>query len=119
TLAWSGVAAGVLPVLTGTGAWENVATSGERAISLARTRPGSEETADALARHESQLGQSRLQARRFRYLIERAVPAVAILGLIALAVLSLLASRAAGHLSRQLSRPIDEIIGWTSRIAHG
>lgn len=119
TLAWSGVAAGVLPVLTGTGAWENVATSGERAITLARTRPGSEETAEALARHESQLGQSRLQARRFRYLIERAVPAVAILGLIALAVLSLLASRAAGHLSRQLSRPIDEIIGWTSRIAHG
>lgn len=119
TLAWSGVAAGVLPVLTGTGAWENVAASGERAIALARTRPGSAETAEALARHESQLGQSRLQARRFRYLIERAVPAVAILGLIALALLSLLASRAAGHLSRQLSRPIDEIIGWTSRIARG
>jgi signal transduction histidine kinase len=33
------------------------------------------------------------------------------------ALLTLLASRVAGHLSRQLSRPLDEIIGWTERIA--
>ncbi len=119
TLAWSGVAARVLPVLTGTGAWENVAASGDRAITLSRTQPGSPEALEALARHESQLGQSRVQARRFRLITERAVPAIAVLGLIALALLSLLASRAAGHLSRQLSRPIDEIVGWTSRIARG
>jgi signal transduction histidine kinase len=25
----------------------------------------------------------------------------------------------AGHLSRQLSRPLDELVGWTERIAHG
>lgn len=119
TLVWSGVAAEVLPVLTGTGAWENVTESGEEAIRLSRSAPGSAAARDALARHEAELGQSRLQARRYRYLAERAVPAVALLGLFMLGVLSLLASRAAGHLSRQLSRPLDELVGWTARIARG
>ena len=119
TLVWSGVAAQVLPVLTGTGAWEQVAESGDDAIRLARTAPGSPAAEAALARHEAELGESRLQARRFRYLAERAVPAVAILGLLTVAALSLLASRVAGHLSRQLSRPLDELVGWTARIAQG
>lgn len=119
TLAWSGMAARVLPVLTGTGAWEQVAASGDSAIRLARERPGSAEAAEALAAHEQQLGESRLQARRFRFLAERAVPAVAVAGVILLALLTLLASRVAGHLSRQLSRPLDELVGWTARIARG
>jgi len=119
TLVWSGVAATVLPVLTGTGAWERVAESGEEAIRLARTEPGSAESKAALGRLEQELGESRLQARRFRFLAERAVPAVAVLGLIALALLTLGASRVAGHLSRQLSRPLDELVGWTARIARG
>ena len=117
TLAWSGVAARVLPLLSGTGAWEQVATSGERAILLARQRPGSPEAKAALSEHEAQLGESRLQARRFRFLSERAVPVVAVGGLLLLTLLSLVASRVAGHLSRQLSRPLDEIVGWTARIA--
>ena len=119
TLVWSGMAARVLPVLTGTAAWEHVAESGEEAIRLSRTAPGSEAALEAIARHEAELGESRLQARRFRYLAERAVPAVALLGLIMLGILTLLASRVAGHLSRQLSRPLDELVGWTARIAHG
>ncbi len=119
TLMWSGVAARVLPILTGTGAWEQVAESGEEAIRLTREAPGSAAAREALARHEAELGESRLQARRFRYLAERAVPAVALLGLFMLVALSLLASRVAGHLSRQLSRPLDELVGWTTRIAQG
>jgi len=39
--------------------------------------------------------------------------------LVGLAVLTLLASRAAGHLSRQLSRPLHELVGWTERIRRG
>ncbi|HXD24052.1 MAG TPA: HAMP domain-containing sensor histidine kinase, partial [Gemmatimonadaceae bacterium] len=35
------------------------------------------------------------------------------------ALLTLLASRAAGHLSRQLSRPLHELVGWTQRIRRG
>jgi signal transduction histidine kinase len=34
-------------------------------------------------------------------------------------VLSYIASRVAGHLARQLSRPLDELVGWTERIARG
>ncbi len=117
TVGWSGVAGAVLPLLSGTGAWEQVAESGERAIRLTRDAPGSPEASAALAAHEEQLGESRLQARRFRFLAERAVPAIAIVGLLALALLSIVASRVAGHLSRQLSRPLDELVGWTSRIA--
>lgn len=118
TAAWSGVAARTLPLLSGSGAWEQVANSGERAIRLARERPGSPEAAAALAAHEAELGESRMQARRFRFLSERLVPAVALAGLFLVGVLSLLASRVAGHLSRQLSRPLDELVGWTGRIAN-
>lgn len=117
TLGWSAVAARVLPLLSGTGAWEQVAESGAEAIRLAREAPGSPEAAAALAAHEVELSESRMQARRFRLLSERAVPAVAIVALLALAALTVLASRVAGHLSRQLSRPLDELIGWTGRIA--
>lgn len=119
TLAWSGVTARLLPLVTGTGAWEQVASSGEEAIRLARESDLSPEAARALALHETQLAESRLQARRFQYLAERAVPAILVGGLIAVALLTLGASRVAGHLSRQLSRPLDEVVGWTDRIARG
>jgi nitrogen fixation/metabolism regulation signal transduction histidine kinase len=39
--------------------------------------------------------------------------------LILLALLTYLASRVAGHLSRQLSRPLHELVGWTERIRRG
>ena len=75
TLGWSTVANWAVPQLSQTGAWEQVAMSGERAIRLSRAAPGTPEAAAALAVHEQQLGESRMQARRFRLLSERAVPA--------------------------------------------
>ncbi|MCL4215161.1 MAG: HAMP domain-containing histidine kinase [Gemmatimonadales bacterium] len=119
TLAWSGLAAGVAPLVSGSGAWEQVAASGERAIRLSRSEPGSEAALAALERHEAELGESRLQARRFAFLADRAAPMIAVAGLVALALITLLASRVAGHLSRQLSRPVDELVGWTGRLARG
>lgn len=119
TLAWSGLAARVLPLLSGSGAWEHVATSGDRAIRLSRSEPGSPAALAALERHEAELGESRVQARRFAFLAERAAPLIAVVGLVALALITLLASRVAGHLSRQLSRPLDEVVGWTARLARG
>ena len=117
TAAWSYAAGVALPLMSGSGAWERVATSGQRAIDLARARPGSAAAAAALADHEQLLGDSRMQARRFRLLTRNALPAIVVAGLILLAVLSLLATRVAGHLSRQVSRPLDELVGWTERIA--
>jgi len=119
TLAWSGVAGWALPLMSGSGAWDQVAVSGERAIRLARTEPGSPAAVAALERHERELAESRLQARRFAFLAERAVPLLILAGLVALGLLTVLASRVAGHLSRQLSRPLDELVGWTARIGRG
>jgi signal transduction histidine kinase len=119
TLAWSGMAARVLPLMSGIGAWEQVAESGEKAIREVRENPRSSEAAAALRAHEQQLGESRVQARRFSFLSRRAAVLVAVVGLVVLAALAILASRVAGHLSRQLSRPLDELVGWTDRIARG
>ena len=119
TLAWSSFAASAVPLLSGSSAWERVAASGDRAIRLSRSEPGSPAALAAMERHEAELGESRLQARRFAFLAERVVPVIAIAGLVALALLILLASRVAGHLSRQLSRPLDELVGWTTQLARG
>jgi signal transduction histidine kinase len=45
--------------------------------------------------------------------------AVALFAVVGLGVVALVGSRVAGHLSRQLSRPLQEIVGWTERIARG
>ena len=111
------MAARVLPLVGGVGAWEQVAQSGTAAIRLAREAPGSAAAGAALDAHEAQLAESRLQARRAAYLGRRAVTAVVITGVVLLLLLTLAASRVAGHLSRQLSRPLDELVGWTERIA--
>lgn len=118
TAAWSYAAGATIPLLSGSGAWEQVAASGERAIALARAKPGSAEAEQALAAHQEALAESRLRARQVRLITERAARAMTIGGLIIVAFLTLLASRVAGHLSRQLSRPLDELVGWTGRIAN-
>jgi signal transduction histidine kinase len=71
----------------------------------------------ALAAHEQELRASVTEARRYQFLATRAAPLVAAVSVVALLVLAVVASRVAGHLSRQLSRPLDELVGWTDRIA--
>lgn len=118
TAGWSYAAWRTLPLLSGAGAWERVTATGERAIRLAREAPDTPAADSALLEHRAVLEQSREQALRFRFLAERRAPAaIVVVGVIALAVLTLLASRVAGHLSRQLSRPLDELVGWTGMIA--
>lgn len=119
TLAWSGMTARVLPRLSSVGAWDQVAESGEAAIRAAREAPSSARTDSLLRRHEAELGESRVQARRFRFLVNRTAAVMFLLGLLVMVVLSYIASRVAGHLARQLSRPLDELVGWTERIARG
>ncbi|MEK7239436.1 MAG: HAMP domain-containing sensor histidine kinase [Gemmatimonadota bacterium] len=119
TVAWGGATSRVLPLMSGAPAWDTVAASGTRALQLARSEPGSPAATAALARHEQELASSVTQARRFEYLARRTGPALLAVGLALLALLTYLASRIAGHLSRQLSRPLDELIGWTARISRG
>ncbi len=44
---------------------------------------------------------------------------IAFTTLIGVLVIAVVASRVAGHLSRNLSRPLRELVGWTERIGHG
>jgi signal transduction histidine kinase len=119
TAAWSGVLGAGLPFVSSSSAWDSVAATGARAVAAMRSQPLDSAAAAAVRAHEQELASSVTQARRFRFLAGRAAVVVLTLGIIALAVLALVASRVAGHLSRQLSRPLDELVGWTSRIARG
>jgi signal transduction histidine kinase len=119
TLAWSGTMARLLPWVSGTSAWDSVAASGSKALEVARRAPHSAADERILAEHERQVATSVSYAHRFEFLTKRLVPALLIAGLVGLALLTLLASKAAGHLSRQLSRPLHELVGWTERIRRG
>lgn len=118
TLAWGAALWRTAPLVTGSQAWERIASSGENAIAAARQGRLTVQQRAALEAHEQELRSSLEQARRYRYLAARTAVALAIAAFVALGLLALIASRVAGHLSRQLSRPIDELVGWTDRIAH-
>ncbi|MGH7712496.1 MAG: sensor histidine kinase, partial [Gemmatimonadaceae bacterium] len=105
--------------VTGGAAWERIAESGKdlvNSLDTARLSPGQRAQVGA---HARELEESITQARRLRFLSQRAAPAVLLGGALALALLGFAASRVAGHLSRQLSRPVDQLVGWTSTIARG
>jgi signal transduction histidine kinase len=119
TLLWSGTVSTALPFVTGRSAWDSVAASGEKAIAAARQAPLTASQRRAIDSHERELQLSVEQARRYSFLATRTVRVIAIAGALALLVLTGAASRVAGHLSRQLSRPLDELVRWTELIGHG
>lgn len=119
TLAWGGTMARLLPWVSGTAAWDSVAASAGKALDVARRAPRTNEDERVLAAHERQVATSVSYAHRFEFLTKRLVPVLLVAGLVGLALLTLLASRAAGHLSRQMSRPLHELVGWTERIRRG
>ena len=109
----------VLPVLSGKRPWDFVAVSGRRVITAMRSGPLTAEQRAALDEHERVLGTSLIEASRYEYLASRAVVAIVVMSVAGAVILALLASRAAGHLSRQLSRPLSEIVEWTELVARG
>jgi signal transduction histidine kinase len=119
TLLWSGTVSTALPFVTGRSAWDSVAASGEKAIAAARQASLTPAQRRAVDAHERELRLSVEQARRYSFLATRTVRVIAIAGVLALIVLTGAASRVAGHLSRQLSRPLDELVRWTELIGHG
>jgi len=119
TLVWAGTFAKALPLISGSSAWERAAATGGRAIAAAQQAPLSPSDRAALRAHEIELQESLTQARRFGFIAQRAVPIIAVVAVLALGILVVVSSRVAGHLSRQLSRPIDELVGWTDRLGRG
>jgi signal transduction histidine kinase len=121
TLVWWLTIREGLPLVTANAAWDSVAATGERALAAARqgktqVTPSQEA---ALRAHEEELSQSLLQARRFKFVAERIVPLILAVGIAGVLIFGAISSRVAGHLSRQLSRPIHELVGWTEHLARG
>ena len=119
TLFWSGTISSALSLMGGRTAWENVAASGQKAISAVRAAPLTPSQRELVDQHERELSGSLEQARRFSFITKRFDRVVAVLGILALIFFGVAASRVAGHLSRQLSRPLDELVSWTSLIGRG
>lgn len=100
-------------------AWDSVAASGNRALDAARSAPLTADERKALTQFENTLGENALQARRASYIYKTAAVRALAAALVSFLILALLASRVAGHLSRNMSRPLQELVGWTERIGRG
>ena len=119
TAIWSGTVSSAISLVSGRAAWESAAASGQQAIAAVRTGPLTPNQRRLVDAHEHELRTSLEQARRYSFIAGRSVGLIVVLGLFSLVLFGFLATRAAGHLSRQLSRPLDEIVGWTERIRRG
>jgi signal transduction histidine kinase len=116
TVLWGVTIGSALPIVTGRAGWDSVAATGRRAVAAAETAPLNKAQRDAFAEHERELTASLEQAERFDYLVRRGAEVVVVSSVIVLVAIGFGASRVAGHLSRQLSRPIDELVEWTEMI---
>ncbi|HEX4681511.1 MAG TPA: HAMP domain-containing sensor histidine kinase [Gemmatimonadaceae bacterium] len=116
---WSTMGSLVLPMAGAPAAWDSVTATGERAIAAARNAPLTPEQRRALNLHEQNLRQGASYSKQADFLFRELARRLALATLVTLLVIAVVASRVAGHLSRNLSRPLQELVGWTERIAHG
>jgi signal transduction histidine kinase len=119
SFAWSATGSFVLPMFGATAAWDSAAASGERAADSLRDAPLTTEQRRALDVHEATLRQSVILARQAEFVFRRAAQQLAFATLFFVLVIGVVASRVAGHLSRNLSRPVQELVGWAGAIGRG
>ncbi len=119
TLLWTGAASRALSLMSAGSAWERVARSGDTALTAARSTALTATQRRALDAHEAELRQSVELAKRFDFVADRTIRLIIIGALVLVGLVAIGASRVAGHLSRQLSRPLDELVGWTRLIRSG
>lgn len=118
--AWELTVVRALPLLGTAPAMERIAASGGRAIAAAKTAPLTASQRALLDEHARALDEGLLRGRQMQFLMTRRAPAVAALAALGAALLfGIIASRVAGHLSRNLSRPLSELVGWTETIGRG
>jgi signal transduction histidine kinase len=118
-VSWAAMTRWIVPMVGATAAWDSVAASGQRAITAARARPNTAATRRALAAHEAELNRGLTMSRRTRPLMSRAGRVAIVFIIVVMIIFGLLAANIAGHLSRNLSRPLQEIVEWTDLIARG
>jgi signal transduction histidine kinase len=119
TLVWAGAAARALTLFSARSAWERIAQSGDETYRIVASAPLTAEQRASLERHQAELVASAQLARRFDFVTGRSMRLVAVGAVVVVVLVAVGASRVAGHLSRQLSRPLDELVGWTGLIRTG
>ena len=108
-----------LETVSGTSAWERAGETGADVVAIARSKPLNAAERAVVDAHERELNESLTRAAQLRQLAGEAPPVIAFFALLGLLFIVVVASRIAGHLSRQLSRPLQELVGWTEQIARG
>jgi signal transduction histidine kinase len=116
--AWS-VAASPLQDMVGTEPWQQVAQSGLAALEVAERGASTRSDSLAIAAHRDALSRSLTNAGRLDVYVEYLPGVAALLAVILFLFIGVATVRVAGHLSRQLSRPLQEVVGWTGMIARG
>ena len=119
SLAWSATGSFMLSFAGATAAWDSVGATGERAIDAARSASLTPEQQRALDLHEETLRHSIVQSRRADFVFRKASRVLVGTTVLAVLIIGIGASRVAGHLSRNLSRPLQELVGWTAHIGRG
>ena len=118
--AWELTVVRALPLLGTMPAMERIAATGASAIAAARGASLTPTQDSLLDAHQRALDEGLLRGRQMEFLMTRRAPAVAALAALSAALLfGVIASRVAGHLSRNLSRPLSELVGWTETIGRG
>jgi len=98
------------------GAWERVGASGGELLTRAEAS-GDTALARAAALHRAELEQSITNARRWDFVLSRALTLIPIAGVIIGALLAALALRASRRIGSRLSRPVGELAGWAAMVA--
>lgn len=122
SLAWGSATYGLLPLIGSTAAWDSASANGERTAAKLRSAPLSASQRQAIREHQRMLDTNVLRVHQVAAIFQgaRAARAVVVGGALVLLIgLAIVSSRVAGHLSRNLSRPLHELVGWTDRIGRG
>ena len=108
-----------LPLVGTTTAWDSTAATGARALAVARSRRMSAADSATVREHEQHLNVNLMRSKQASFIFRRGAALVLVLSLLSFAFLLVVSSRVAGHLSRSLSRPLQELVRWTEHIARG
>ena len=108
-----------LPLVGTSAAWDSTAFTGSRALEVARGQRLSTRDSTILREHEQLLNVNLMRSKQASFIFQRGAAVIAVLSLLSFGVLLLVSSRVAGHLSRSLSRPLQELVRWTEHIARG
>jgi signal transduction histidine kinase len=119
TLIYGRTLTSTLLTVSGVRAWERAGETGRQLVAITRGKALTAAERATVEAHERELNESLTRWAQFRQLAAEAPPVIAFVAVLGLLFIAIVASRVAGHLSRQLSRPLQELVGWTERIARG